>query len=170
MSRVLLLSFLLVVSVMALAREAAVQNADSPQLLEVAADVTLNGDVSLVEVAEQYPEGVLYIDLRTPEEEGAEATRDEALRLGMRYENIPVDGPNIVAAQVVALESLLKQRSHFQHTVLRCGSGNRAAMMWGATRLDGGEAIDQVMTQLQSIITKPPVEQALRSYAGNTDR
>jgi protein tyrosine phosphatase (PTP) superfamily phosphohydrolase (DUF442 family) len=167
--KALLLVGYLLISASAAAQEEKSATAEQAQSLQVAADVTLNGDVNPLDVAEQFPDGVLYIDLRTPQEEGVEETRDEALRLGMRYENIPVDGPDIVASQVAELESLLKMRGHFQHTVLRCGSGNRAGMMWGATRIDAGEDPDQVMKQLQTIITKPAVEQALRSYTGNTN-
>ena len=138
---------------------------DGGQLLQVAADVTLSGDVDLMEIAQRYPDGVLYIDLRTPAEEGVADTRDEALRLGMRYEDIPVAGPVIDPDQVAKLEKLLGERSRFQHTVLRCGSGNRAGMMWGAVRIDAGDDPDAVLTHLAPIVTKPPVIEALKTYA-----
>lgn len=137
----------------------------SSQLLQVRSDLTLAGDIDLAGIADQHPQGVLYIDLRTPDEDGVIEDRDEALRLGMRYENIPVDGAQILAIQVAQLDAVLDRRGDFTHTVLRCGSGNRAGMMWGATRIDAGEKPDQVMTQLQTIVTKPAAEQALRDYA-----
>lgn len=140
------------------------------QLLEVASDVTLSGDVDLMEFAVRYPDGVLYIDLRTPNEEGVADTRDEALRLGMRYEDIPVAGSLIDAGQVAKLSKLLDQRSHFQHTVLRCGSGNRAGMMWGAIRIDAGDDLDVVLAHLAPVVTKPPVVEALKSYAEADNR
>lgn len=139
------------------------------QTLQVADDVTLNGDIAIIDVAEDYPQGVLYIDFRTAGEEGVALDRDSALRLGMRYESIPVDGPQITDAAVAQLEGLLAERGRYEHTVLRCGSGNRAAMMWGATRIDAGESLDQVMEQLQPIITKDKVKQALRDFAGSRD-
>jgi protein tyrosine phosphatase (PTP) superfamily phosphohydrolase (DUF442 family) len=143
---------------------------DAGQLLEVAADVTLSGDVDLMEIVHRYPDGVLYIDLRTPAEEGVAYTRDEALRLGMRYEDIPVAGPVIDAGQLAKLEKLRGERSRFQHTVLRCGSGNRAAMMWGAVRVDAGDELDTVLEDLAPIMTKPPVSEALKNYADSDNR
>lgn len=145
-------------------------SSDESQPLQVADDVTLYGEVALADLVTQYPEGVRYIELRTETEEGVGATRSEALRLGMLYESIPVAGPELIDEQVVQLEALLNDGGGQRHTVLRCGSGNRAAMMWGATRINAGEEPDQVMNRLRSMITKPAVEQALRTYAGNRNR
>lgn len=145
-------------------------SADESRSLQVADDVTLYGEVALADLIAQYPQGVRYIELRTEAEEGVTSTRSKALRLGMRYESIPVAGPELIDEQVAQLEALLNDGGGQQHTVLRCGSGNRAAMMWGATRIDAGEEPDQVMQQLRSMITKPAVEQALRTYAGNRNR
>jgi hypothetical protein len=65
---------------------------------------------------------------------------------------------------------LLKVRSHFQHTVLRCGSGHRAGMMWGATRIDAGDDVDAVLEKLAPIVNKAPVIAALKTYAGSDNR
>ena len=90
------------------------------QALSVADDVSLNGNIPIMDVAEAYPQGVLYIDFRTAEEEGVALDRESALRLGMRYERIPVDGPQITNAAVQQLQVLLAERYRYQHTVLRC--------------------------------------------------
>lgn len=132
--------------------------------LEVAGDITLSGPPDLDELVNQYPEGVLIIDLRTAEE-GVSEARTQAEALGVRYENIPVAGPDIIPEQLETLSQLLDQRSAYQHTVVHCRSGNRAGMMWGALQIKAGAANVDVVESLSPVVTKAPVQKALLDYS-----
>jgi protein tyrosine phosphatase (PTP) superfamily phosphohydrolase (DUF442 family) len=137
----------------------------SEATLDVSQTVTLAGKVDLAALAAEYPQGVLLIDLRTAAEEGVAAESEQAAVQGIRYENLPVAGAQIDAAQVTALETLLSSRQDNEHVVIHCASGNRAGMLWGALQVDSGADVTAVLETLQPILNKEPAQAALLEYA-----
>jgi len=141
----------------------------SEQTQRVSETVTLAGKVDLAQLAAQYPDGVLLIDLRTAPE-GVELEAQQAAQLaGVHYENLPVAGAKIDPAQLRALDQLLAERESQQPVVIHCASGNRAGMMWGALQIDAGGDVDEVLESLP-IVDKDPVKDALKEYAGADER
>jgi uncharacterized protein (TIGR01244 family) len=132
-------------------------------LVQVDADLLIAGELNLDALAARRAGSTTIIDLRTAEE-GVADERVAVESLGMRYVNVPVDGAEIRDDDVARLRTLLDAASG-QPVILHCASGNRAAMLWGAIQLDDGRSLDDVMSAVSEVATKPAVRDALRARA-----
>ena len=127
-------------------------------------NLVLAGPLDLPALKDSFPGAVVIIDLRTPEE-GTATEQTEAQALGLSYHNLPVAGATILEEQVLALDELLDSAPQEALVVLHCASGNRAGMLWAASELHQGRDVDDVLEQVAPVVTKPPVIEAVRSYA-----
>ncbi len=154
----------LAVAIAAGTRAWAAEQPYSAHILRVRAHVELAGEIDPGRLRASYPGRLLVVDLRTADE-GVADERAAAQALGIRYRNLPVDGAVIDPAALGYLEALLATRPEDEMLILHCVSGNRAAMLWAALRIDAGEGADEVLESLDSIATKAPVREAVLDYA-----
>lgn len=79
----------------------------------------------------------LIIDLRKPDEEGVTEEVADAARLGIAYENVPLEKDATAWDQVARVEELLADKSNYP-VLLHCGSANRAGAVWALLRTRQG--------------------------------
>ena len=138
------------------------------QHLWIGDNLVLSGLLDLQALKDSFPGTVLIVDLRT----AAEGTAEEqaaAAAFGMDYRNIPVAGVAIVDDQVAELDGILSQTSPDSLVVLHCASGHRAGMLWAANQINKGQNVDDLLEQLAPLVTKEPVIDAIRTFAGGQD-
>jgi len=121
-------------------------------------------------------EGVrTIISLREPGEQVGFDEAGEAKRLGMRYVNIPIAGPQDLVPDTISRFSLELSQARAQGPVLiHCGSSNRAgAMLALDAGITHGASYDAALSLgrksgLSSL--EPAVEALLRSSGGGQRR
>jgi protein tyrosine phosphatase (PTP) superfamily phosphohydrolase (DUF442 family) len=130
---------------------------------EVESGVILAGTLRLDALDQLESSDTLIVDLRTAREDVA-ALAAAAERRGIEYRNVPVDGAAFSGAELDAVAEALAEAGA-RTVILSCATGNRAGMIWGAMALRRGVPLDVVMEDLDSVITRQPVRDALAAYA-----
>ena len=148
----------------AAAAPVAIPPALSDAQLEVRRGLVLAGELDLDVLAAAEVAGLVIIDLRD-DETAVESERAAADALGVEHLNVPVHGAVIDEAALVVIADLLEANAH-RSVVMHCGTGNRAAMIWAALQLDQGQSTDAVLASLAPLVTREPVEAAIRAYGG----
>ncbi len=105
----------------------------------------------------------VVIDLRTAAE-GIDEESHALWRAGITYINLPTTGAVPTPAQVALFRDILAA-NRTRSVVVHCQTGNRAGLMWAALRLDAGASTNEAMDEVHGIVTKAPIEQAIRDYA-----
>jgi protein tyrosine phosphatase (PTP) superfamily phosphohydrolase (DUF442 family) len=126
----------------------------------------VTGLIDLEALAAAHGSDVMIVDFRTPEEGVAEEAA-AAAALGMAHHNLPVSSPEVDAAQVDALGTLLNSVGPDTQVVLHCVSGNRAAMLWGAWALTEGAELSDVHSEVEGVLTSQRLIDGLDAYAGS---
>ena len=103
------------------------------------------------------------VELRTAPE-GIEAERRALISRGVHYVHLPVGGKPFAREDVLFLGRILDARPE-RPVVVHCASGNRAAALWGALRLERGAALQDVLEEVAPIATKEPTRETIRKYA-----
>lgn len=107
------------------------------------------------------------VELRT----APEGVQDEARALvarGIYYVHLPISAPSVSPADVAYLQQIVDARPG-KPVVVHCASGNRAAALWGAMRLEQGAALEEVLAEVAPIATKQPVIDAIKNYAAERE-
>lgn len=144
------------------------QDSISPYVSEVDDGVVLAGTLDLEALRASHDGTVRIVDLRT-EPEGAPEEAAAAAALSLEYTNIPVAGASVVPEQVAALRAALDGVAPGELLVVHCGTGNRAGMLWGAMLLEDGMALEDVEKTVSGVVTKAPINDALKAYAKTLD-
>ena len=151
------------------ASAAAAESGDySAYTSEVEEGVVLAGSLDLAALRAAHPGTVRVVDLRT-EPEGTPEEAASAADLDIEYTNIPVAGARIEPAQVAELRSVLEGVQAGELLVVHCGTGNRAGMLWGAMLLEDGMPLSEVEAEVAGVVTKAPINDALKAYAKSLD-
>jgi uncharacterized protein (TIGR01244 family) len=130
--------------------------------------LVIAGLVDLEALKAAHGDNVLVVDLRT-EAEGVPAEREAAGTLGLSYENIPVSSVVVDPDQVARLSSVLAGVDADTLVVVHCVSGNRAGMLWGASRVQAGDSLGSVKASLAPVLNKQPPIGGLEAFAASLD-
>jgi rhodanese-related sulfurtransferase len=68
-------------------------------------------------------------------------------------------------ATLAIIDGLLEANAN-RSVVMHCGTGNRAAMIWAALQMNQGQTADAVLASVGPLVTREPVEAAIRAYGG----
>ncbi len=107
------------------------------------------------------------VELRT----APEGVQDEARALvsrGVYYVHLPIGTPSVSHEDAAYLQQIVDARPG-KPVVVHCASGNRAAALWGAMRLEQGMPLEEVLAEVAPIATKQPVVDAIKKYASDRD-
>jgi uncharacterized protein (TIGR01244 family) len=135
------------------------------QTLQVGPGVTLAGALLPDAVRHLAATGALVLDLRGASE-GADTEARAMALAGVDYVHLPQTAAPPAPADVAFLRDLLAVNNH-RGVVIHCASGNRAALLWGAYRLDQGAALPDVLEQVRPIATKQATRQGIATYAAS---
>jgi uncharacterized protein (TIGR01244 family) len=133
--------------------------------LAVADDVVLAGRLHADAESALRARDAVVIDLRTAAE-GVVEESHALWRAGIAYINLPTTGTAPAAADVALFSDILAA-NQAHPVVVHCQTGNRAALMWAAHRLDAGASVEAALAELRGITIKPQIEQAIRDYAAS---
>lgn len=129
--------------------------------IEVEPGVHLAGSINPDRIEALAASDALVIDLRTAKE----GTEDEASSLraaGVDYINLPTVGASIDPAAVATLTTLLDGRGN-RPVVLHCRSGNRAGMLYAASRIAAGVDVESALAEVEGVVTVGAVSDAVRA-------
>lgn len=133
--------------------------------LNLGEQITLAGYPNADHRAEIKESGALVIDLRTAEEQTAEAPGLE--QHGLEVVHLPIGREPLARATVEKFESTL-QKAAYRNVWLHCSSGNRAGLLWAARRIDQGTDVDTAIAEVRSIATREETIVAIRAYAAQS--
>lgn len=135
----------------------------SQQTLQVSPGVTLAGSLTADATEQLALADTLVVDLRGTVE-GSDAEARALALAGVDYVHLPVTASVPDAGDVQFLGDLLAANGH-RPVVIHCRSGNRAALLWGAHRLDQGKTLPDVLKEVQPIATSEVIAQRIEQYA-----
>ncbi len=107
------------------------------------------------------------VELRTT----PEGVQDEARALvsrGVHYVHLPIGSPLVSREDVAYLQQIVDARPG-KPVVVHCASGNRAAALWGALRLEQGVPLEDVLAEVAPIATRQPILDAIKNYASDRE-
>ena len=135
----------------------------SEQILQVTPEVTLTGALAPEAAQALAASNTLVVDLRGTDE-GADAEARAMALAGGDYVHLPQTGQPPAAGDVEFFRDLLAVNGD-RPVVVHCRSGNRAALLWGAYRLDQGATLPEVLAEVEPIATSEVIRQAIADYA-----
>ena len=135
----------------------------SEQTLQVAPEVTLAGTLAPEAAQTLAASNALVVDLRGTSE-GADSEARAMALAGVDYVHLPQTAQPPALGDVEFFRDLLAVNGD-RPVVVHCRSGNRAALLWGAYRLDQGVALPEVLAEVGPIATSEVIRQAIVDYA-----
>jgi uncharacterized protein (TIGR01244 family) len=135
----------------------------SLQTLQVTPGITLAGSLAPDAQGHLATSNTLVVDLRGTGEGADDEARAMAL-VGVDYVHLPMGVAAPEPADVNFLSDLLEVNEH-RPVVIHCRSGNRAALLWGAYRLQEGGALPDVLEEVAPIATSPVISQSIAQFA-----
>ncbi|MFK7912367.1 MAG: sulfur transferase domain-containing protein [Pseudomonadales bacterium] len=139
------------------------------EYLQVTEQIALAGPVAQENIAQLKRDKYLIIDLRTSAEEGQTEQQQGYQRAGVSYQHLPVQGATVTSEHVSALTRHLSDHSS-SPVIIQCASGNRAALLWAAYRIDQGESAASAETAVAPLATKAAVIDAIRVFASEHEQ
>ncbi len=134
-----------------------------PNTHQVSDWITLAGVIDQSSDAQLAKTNTLVVDLRLARE-GIEADQSRFAEIGVDYLHLPMGRELPSADQVAAFDRILTDNPD-RPILLRCGSGNRAGLLWAAHSIENGLDAEEAIRRVSGIANLEFTQQSIRAYA-----